>query len=340
MQRGNLAAPAGRWSVAHWKTATALWIVLVVVAVVAGMAVGTHELSSSEQSTGETARPEAILSSAGFKTPASESVLVQSTSKSAGDAAFKATVAAVLAKLRTMPQIGPGTLRTGGAGEISRDRRSQLIEFDMKGKLETADERVAPLQRAVAALQEQHPDFTVAEFGIASATHDLNDTIGKDFQKAEKLSLPITFLILLFAFGSFVAAGIPVLLPVSAVLGSIGLAELISHAAHASDATNSVILLMGMAVGVDYSLFYLKREREERTAGHEGHEALFRAAATSGQAVLISGGTVLIAMAGLLVAGSKIFTSIGLGAMIVVFLSMVGSVTVLPALLGRLGDNV
>src|SRR3954453_2728963 len=225
MQRQNLAARAGRWSAAHWKTATALWVVLVVVAVVAGMAVGTHKLSSSEQSTGETARAEAILSNAGFKTPAGESVLVQSASKSAGDPAFKATVAAVLAKLRTMPQVQPGTLRTGRAGEISRDRRSPLTEFHMKGKLDTAEKRVAPLQRAVVALQELHPDFTVAEFGIASATHDLNDTIGKDFQKAEKLSLPITFLILLFAFGSFVAAGIPVLLAFSAVLGSIGLAE-------------------------------------------------------------------------------------------------------------------
>ena len=113
-----------------------------------------------------------------------------------------------------------------------------------------------------------------------------------------------------------------------------------SHVAHASDATSSVILLMGMAVGVDYSLFYVKREREERAAGHDGREALHRAAATSGQAVLISGVTVLIAMAGMLLAGSRIFTSLGIGAMIVVFMSMVGSLTVLPALLGKLGDRI
>jgi RND superfamily putative drug exporter len=340
MQRQNLAARAGRWSASHWKTATALWLVLVVIAVVAGRVGGTHKLSSSEQSTGETARAEAILASAGFKTPASESVLVQSATTTVDDPAFRTTVHDVLAKLRTMPQVQPGTLRTGGVGEISKDRRAQLIEFDMTGALDTADKRVAPLQRAVADLQQRHPGLTVAEFGIASATHDLNDTVGKDFQKAETLSLPITFLILLFAFGAFVAAGVPVLLAFSAVLGSIGLSQLLSHVAHASDATQSVILLMGMAVGVDYSLFYLKREREERAAGHEGHDGLLRAAATSGQAVLISGGTVLIAMAGMLLAGSKIFVSIGVGAMIVVFLSMVGSLTVLPALLGKLGDNI
>jgi len=135
---------------------------------------------------------------------------------------------------------------------------------------------------------------------MASSMHELNNTISKDFQNAEKLSVPVTFVILLIAFGAFVAAGVPVLLAFSAVLGSVGLSALASHAFHASDATQSVILLMGMAVGLDYSLFYLKREREERAAGHEagheGHEGLFRAAATSGQAVLISGITVLIAM--------------------------------------------
>ena len=132
----------------------------------------------------------------------------------------------------------------------------------------------------------------------------------------------------------------PVLLAFTAVLGSIGLSKVVSHVAHASGATQSVMLLMGMAVGVDYSLFYLKREREERAAGHVGHDGLFRAAATSGQAVLISGVTVLIAMAGMLFAGSKIFTSIGIGAMLVVFTSLVGSLTVLPALLGKLGDRI
>src|SRR5205814_3596020 len=186
------------------------------------------------------------------------------------------------------------------------------------GKMDTADKRVQPLLDAVASLEKASPGFTVAEFGVASATHELSKTIDKDFQKAETLSVPITFVILLLAFGAFVAAGVPVLLAFTAVLGSVGLSALASHVFHASDATQSVILLIGMAVGVDYSLFYLKREREERTAGHEGHEALFRAAATSGQAVLISGITVLIAMAGMLFAGTKIFTSIGIGAMLVV----------------------
>jgi RND superfamily putative drug exporter len=334
----NLAARAGRWSAAHWKTATLVWLAFVVVAVGIGRAVGTHKLSDSEQGTGETARAQAILAKAGFKTPASESVLVQSRTLAPGDPAFRAVVRDVAATLRKRPEVT--NLRASGANLVSARNRAQLIQFDMKGKLEDSPDHVQPVLNAVARVQAAHKDFTVAEFGVASATKELNDTIGKDFQKAEKLSVPITFLILLFAFGAFVAAGVPVLLAFTAVLGSLGLSQLVSHVAHASDATQSVMLLMGMAVGVDYSLFYLKREREERAAGHEGHEGLFRAAATSGQAVLISGITVLIAMAGMLFAGSKIFTSIGIGAMLVVFTALVGSLTVLPALLGRLGDRI
>src|ERR671930_362776 len=299
----NLAARAGRWSAAHWKTATAIWIVVVLVAIVVGRAVGAHKLSMAEQSTGEAARAEQILAGADFSTPANESVLVKSSRLTASDPAFRSAVQSVLARLRALPQVEH--VRTGAAGETSKDRHAQLVEFDMRGKMDTADKRVQPVLDAVAGLQKSHPGFTIAEFGMASSTHELNDTIGKDFKHAESLSVPITFLILLIA----------------------------------SDATQSVMLLMGMAVGVDYSLFYLKREREERAAGHEGREGLHRAAATSGQAVLISGFTVLIAMAGMLFAGSKIFTSIGIGAMLVVFTSLVGSLTVLPALLGKLGDR-
>ncbi len=338
MEKQNLAARAGRWSAGHWKTATLLWLAFVIVAVVIGRAVGTHKLSDSEQGTGETARAQAILSKAGFKTPASESVLVQSATLRVDAPAFRAVVADVAAALRTKPQVT--NLRTSGSGLVSKDGHSQLVQFDMTGKIEDSPDHVKPLLNAVDSVQAAHKEFTVAEFGFASATKELNDTIGKDFQKAEKLSVPITFLILLFAFGAFVAAGVPVMLAFTAVLGSLGLSQLASHVFHASDATQSVMLLMGMAVGVDYSLFYLKREREERAAGHEGHDGLFRAAATSGQAVLISGVTVLIAMAGMLFAGSKIFTSIGIGAMLVVFTALVGSLTVLPALLGKLGDRI
>ena len=131
------------------------------------------------------------------------------------------------------------------------------------------------------------------------------------------------------------------LLAFSAVLASLGLFALTTHVSTADyQSTSAVILLIGMAVGIDYSLFYLRREREERAGGAEPRTALVRAAATSGQAVLISGATVLIAMAGMFIAGNKIFTGMAIGTMLVVLSAVIGSVTVLPAALSKLGDRV
>ncbi|HEY2260029.1 MAG TPA: MMPL family transporter, partial [Solirubrobacteraceae bacterium] len=336
----NIAARAGRWSAAHWKTATFGWLAMVVCAVVLGNLAGTVSLTDSEQSTGESAHARAMLTGAGFHDRAGESVLVQSPDHAATSPEFQAEIRTVLARLKDLGQIQGlrSPLAAQNHGQISKDGHSALIEFEMKGSVDSAGDRVQPVLNTVAGLQRAAPGFTVAEVGDASSNHELNNTINGGLSRAERLSIPITFLVLLVAFGAFVAAGIPVLLAFSAVLGSGGLAALASHFIHAADATSSVMLLMGMAVGVDYSLFYLKREREERRLGHT--DALQRAAATSGRAVLASGVTVLIAMAGMLLTGSKTFDSIGVGAMLVVFMAMLGSLTVLPALLGRLGDKV
>src|SRR5207247_1500335 len=145
---------------------------------------------------------------------------------------------------------------------------------------------------------------------------------------------------MLLAFGALVAAGLPVLLAFSGVSAAIGVAAVLSHLLATADATNTVILLVGMAVGVDYSLCYLKREREERAAGHDPDAALLRTAATSGEAVLVSGAIVLVAVAGMLLSGDPTFESIGLGTMVVVACAIVGSLTVLPALMSKLGDRV
>jgi uncharacterized membrane protein YdfJ with MMPL/SSD domain len=154
------------------------------------------------------------------------------------------------------------------------------------------------------------------------------------------MSLPITLLILAIAFGAIVAAGIPVLLALSAVAGTMGLVNVISHIVPLSDGASAVILLVGLAVGVDYSMFYLRREREERAKGRSPREALEIAAATSGRAVLISGFTVMIAMAGMYFAGDSAFVSFGTATIVVVAVAMIGSLTVLPAILAALGDKV
>jgi uncharacterized membrane protein YdfJ with MMPL/SSD domain len=338
----NIAARAARWSAANWKKATFGWLAFVIASAALGQAVGVVKLTESEQGSGGSARAQATLARAHLDQSANEAVLVQSKSFIASEPTFQHVVARVLGAVAATSQVKDvrSPFASGGGGQISKDRHSALVQLSMRGSSETAAERVQPVLNAVAGVQRQSRGFVVAEFGDASAAHALSKLSSEGFARAERLSVPITFLIMLVAFGAFVAAGIPVLLAFSAVLASSGLAAVASHIVHQSEATSSVMLLMGMAVGVDYSLFYLRREREERRQGHSSAVALQRAAATSGRAVLVSGFTVLIAMAGMLLTGSKVFTSLGVGAMLVVFTAMVGSLTVLPALLGRLGDKV
>ncbi len=337
----NLAARAGGWSAMHWKRAFFGWLAFAVAAIALGTIVGTKALTDAETASGETATAERILAAAGFKTPATESVLVQSRAQTTTDPFFASTIGQVVQTLSRLPNVtNVQNPLEKPESQTSRDRHSALVQFDLKGDREDAADKVQPILDAVASVQASNPQFRIEEFGFASARHVLEKTMNEDFQRAEATSVPVTLVILLFAFGALVAAGLPVLLALSAVLAAIGLNELVSHLLPTSDATKSVILLVGMAVGVDYSLFYLRREREERAGGHGPHEALLRAAATSGQAVLVSGATVLIAMAGMLLAGNKVFTSIGVGTMIVVFVAMVGSLSVLPALLHKVGDRV
>jgi putative drug exporter of the RND superfamily len=331
----NLAARAGHWSAAHWKTATVGWLLIVVAAVAAGSMLGSVTQSSAEQANGTSAKAESMLAAAKFDTPANETVMIRSATLTAGTPAFDRVVREARSQLAAMPQVR--NLHSGG---ISKSRHAELLQFDVSGDADTASDRIQPVVDRVNALAAAHPSYTIAEVGDASINKAMDDLVSNDLSRAEKLSVPLTFLILLIAFGAFVAAGIPVLLAFSAVLAAIGLSQAASHLVHSVDTTATVIVLMGMAVGVDYSLFYLKREREERAHGADPETALQRAAATSGRAVLVSGLTVMTAAAGMMFSGSKIFTSLGLGTMIVVLVAMIGSITVLPALLGKLGDRV
>ena len=340
--RGNIAARAGRWSAEHWKTAVSAWFAFCVVAIALGSVAGTRMLKQADTAAGGTHKAEQMLKSAGFTDRAGESVLVQSAAQTVGDPAFRATVADVVRGVSALPQVRRvrSPLAKGNGGQVSHDRRSALVQFEIAGDQDKADKKIEPVLDAVAAAQARHRGFTVAEFGFASSTHELNNTLSSDFKRAEYSSVPVTLAILIVAFGALVAAGLPVLLAFSGVLATIGLSAAASHVVAAGDATQSVILLIGMAVGVDYSLFYLRREREERERGRSPREALLNAAGTSGHAVFISGLTVLIAMAGMLFTGNAVFTSIAVGAMLMVAVALIGSLSILPAMLAKLGHRV
>ena len=198
------------------------------------------------------------------------------------------------------------------------------------------DATVASTEKLDAA----HDDFIVEQFGDGSSEEDFQKIFQADLAKAGTLSLPLTLVILLVAFGTLLAAGIPLLLAVSAVVATFGLIGPISQIVPVEESIKHVVLLIGLAVGVDYSLFYVRRMKEELAAGRDKDAALEAAAATSGHAVLVSGLTVMTAMAGMYLADSSIFTSFATGTILVVAVAMLGSLTVLPAVLSRVGHRL
>jgi uncharacterized membrane protein YdfJ with MMPL/SSD domain len=340
-QNSNLAARIGRWSAAHWKTATFGWLALVLVAFAVGSQVGTKQADPTNAGPGQSGRMDRILD-AGFKLPASESVLIQSRSPEAGAPAFDSAVkdvASRLAKVAVVQNIR-SPLDPDNAGQIAKGRHAALVEFEIRGDSKKATDKLGPVLESVADAQRAHPGFFVGEFGGASAAKAVDTAFAHDLKSAGVFSIPLTLIILVVAFGALVAAGIPLLLALTAVFATFGLAALPSHLLPLAPEAFAVVLLVGLAVGVDYSMFYLRREREERAAGRSERAALEAAAATSGRSVLISGLTVMVAMAGLFLTGDATFASFGYATMIVVGFAMVGSLTVLPALLSKLGDRV
>ncbi|WP_329572216.1 MMPL family transporter [Kitasatospora sp. NBC_01266] len=329
----------GAWSARHRKTAVFGWLLFVVLAAFLGGATGSHTITDSESMPGQVAQAAKILDQAGIKTPQGETVLVQSAGRTADDPAFRAKVDQVIAAVNgTGKTTDPRSPYDTGA--ISADRHSALVQFTVVGDEDQAADNVTAPLNAVAGVQRGDQSFTVAEFGQASATKWSNDEFQHDFSAAEWTAVPLALGILLIAFGALVAAVLPVGLALTAFVAAGGLVALSSSFLHTSDDASSVMLLVGLAVGVDYCLFYLRREREERAAGHSAEEALKIAAATSGRAVLVSGITVVVAMAGMFFTGIADFQAMSYATIVVVITAVLGSLTVLPALLSMLGDRV
>ncbi len=343
MPSRNLAARVGRWSAHHRRTAVLGWILFVVLATVAGGVVGQNKIDESLAGNGESNRANILVDGAGFPEHSGEQVLVQA--KGAAKATDPVVTAAVLDVVTRLDRIEGVTdiqsplIAADRVNTISKDGRSVVVNFTLPGELEQTQERVAGPLAAVAAVQKAHPGVRVEEFGDASAAAAIAKQEKVNEKVSQTVSFPLTLVILLVAFGAFVAAGIPLLLGATAVIGSIGLLGPLSQLSALSPDVASIVGLIGLAVGVDYAMFYLRREMEERDKGRSVEAAIDIAAATSGRAVMISGLTVMTAMGGLFVAGNPIFVSFAVGTILVVGVAMIGSMTVLPAMLSFLGEK-
>ena len=341
-KQDNLTGRIGRWSAQHRKKAILGWLAFVVISMVIGFGVLPQEKIDNKTAggPGESGQAAEVLNGA-FRTESAEQVLVQSKTLHADDPQFKAAVADVTERLQGAKGVdsvvGP---YDDAAGQISRDGHSALVTFELPGKSKTAEENVVGTLAAVDAAAKAHPELRIEEAGDASITKATLEKSNEEMGKSALFSIPLTLAILVFAFGALVAAGIPLLLALTSVGATLGLLGPVSQIAPVDQSVMHVVLLIGMAVGVDYSLFYLKRAREERDAGRDTDAAIEAAAATSGRAVVISGLTVMVAMAGMYLGGISNFSSFATGTIMVVAVAVIGSLTVLPALLSKLGDKV
>jgi RND superfamily putative drug exporter len=321
-----------RWSATHPGRAVGLWAAFVIAAIACLAFIPTQKTSSDDFRIGDSGKASAILQQAKLTEKPTESVLITSPKGGLDTQDAEAVAAEVSQKTADVPGVA-------GVGPPiwSKSRDALLVPITMSGDADDASDHVDGVLDATTAVQKAHPNLGVQEAGTASINDGVNSRVGEDLGSAESMSLPITFAILLVAFGAFIAAGIPVLLAISSVVTALGLYAPLSHLFPDSGTTSNVVLLIGMAVGVDYSLFYLRREREERRRGRSTIDAIEIAAATSGRAVVVSGFAVMVAMAGLFLARDVTFNALAIGSILVVSVAMVGSLTVLPALLSKLG---
>ena len=349
MQPMNLAARAGRWSATHRKTAIVGWILFVVLATVIGGKIGQNQLKDSASGNGDSKRCAMIVDEAGFPEEIGERVLIQGKgSIKSDDPRVTAAVKDVVNRLegiKGVKDIESPLNAQQRANTVSKDGRSVLVTFSMPAKTDTKAELEkletvadAPLA-AVAAVQKAHPELLVAEHGAASEAKATGPQGRADEAKEMQVSLVGTLIILLIAFGAAVAAGVPLFLGISSFVATTGLLAPASQLMPLHSAVSQVTMLIGLAVGVDYAMFYMRRMMEERDNGRSSADALDVAAATSGRAVLISGFTVMAAMAGMFFSGNPIFSSFGVGTIIVVGVAMIGSLTFLPAVLSYLGQK-
>ncbi|WP_183407142.1 MMPL family transporter [Nocardioides marmorisolisilvae] len=319
---------AARWSATHPWRAIGAWMAFVILAVGLAVAIPTKSTTDADYGVGDSGKAAALVRGAGMEALPTEDVLVRARAGAALDAtAAKAAAEDVATKMRALPRVHEASVQLSPKGS------AYLVDI----QLARGTDNVDALQKVTDAAQKAHPDLRISQAGDVSLDNGVNDRVGEDLSSAEGISLPITLLLMLLAFGALIAAGIPVLIAASSVAATIGITAPLSHLVHAEPTVSSMIVLIGMAVGVDYSLFYLKREREERARGRSTVDAVEIAAQTSGHSIVLSGLAVVAAMTGLYVVGGATFNSLATGSILVVAIAVLGSITVLPALLARLG---
>ena len=330
------------WSARHrWWVFAAT--VLVLAAGIAASAMFEVKLQEGDGGVGESDAGAQILNERFPRgSSASEQLLFSHGELTVDDPAYQARVSALVEQLGALPQVRSVDYDVSDPSMVSDDRLVLRAEVVVDREVEVDTHRADAILDAVADARAaaEADGYTIAIVGNLTLRRELNQMVDEDFGSILFISLGLGLIIMLLAFRAVVAAVIPLVLAVGAIAIASGIAAAVSQVYSLNESYSEMILLLGLAVGIDYSLFIVSRFRFEREAGRPKLEAIAVASNTTGRAVFYAGVTVVISLLGLMLTNHPIFISLGMGAIFVVLVTIVGSITFLPAVLGLLGDNV
>jgi len=346
------------WSARHRWPVMLAWFAFTFGLLAVSMSLGGLRSVSATGGTGapqtESGRALAAMNPTGAAASSEElDVVITSISLPATDPAFRSTVEAIVDRLRAVGATVDGVAgpalsdmadpyaAPAAAGYVAPDNTSARIVGRIDGDASALETRTKALAPVIASIESDYPGYQIHAYGNTLLSDQMSEEINRDMDGSMALSLPLTFLILLLAFGALVAAGVPLLFAISALCAAFGIFGIFSQTVEpVSPFAAQFIMLIGLAVAVDYSLFMITRFRSVRRAGLDRLTAIEVASATSGRAVLFSGMAVMISLAGLFLLPDPLFQSIAIGTIAVILVSVVGSLVFLPAVLAILGDGV
>jgi RND superfamily putative drug exporter len=347
----SFTARLAHWSAVHRWLVLLATIVVIVLAVLSIMFVGT-ETRDDGSGVGESGEGDVLLSerfaASAAATPDTghtrrESVIFSNPSLDANDPQFKEAVESTIQAIRDLPQVVTAVsyYDTRDASMFADDGHGVLASVILQDPDDPAGHiQIGPFLETVRRASDDTEGFEIGVVSFQLIEDEFDEILDEDFSRILIYSMVIGLIILILAFRALIAALIPLVMAIGSIFTALGIAGLISQAYPLVELYAEMILLMGLAVGIDYSLFIVSRYRTERAAGREKIDAITVAANTTGRAVFYAGVTVILSLTGLMLTRDFTFISLAMGAIIVVFVAVIASLTLLPCLLSLLGDSV
>ena len=359
------------WSARHRKAVAIGWVLAVIIALAACSGIGANT-DINQAPPGEAGEAADVFEERfGEEEDIAQEIIVFShPSLTVDDPAYEDTVRGLLRELEGL--VAEDTLVIGGTTVttdtrivaetrsfydtgLTREQALELRKFvavnedggdvtfalvEIEGEIEDAVDDIDIVLDAVDRAAEEAEGFEIFIGGDVSLQKQLTDIIDEDFSRAGIINLPITFGILILAFGALVAAAVPLALAFVAIIVAMGALAIISQLFPLVEVYQQIVLLIGLATGIDYALFVITRYRNERSAGRSKEEALQVATGTSGKAIFFAGATTVFAVAGMFLVNDAIFSSLGLASIVVVVIAVMSAMTLLPAIIAMMGDNL